>query len=66
MSSDEEDPSNQWLCQKMCQGGEAVGLMVDGCKGGRDSLLSYAHEREAENRAAWVAESSKKQCHRAP
>lgn len=52
VSSDEKESSNKWQCQKMRQCGEAVGLTVDGCKGGWDSLLAYAYTREDENRAA--------------
>lgn len=60
VSSDEEESKNQWLPQKMQQCSEAVGLSMDDCKGGWDSLLAFPHEKEAENRATWAEESLKK------
>lgn len=59
---------NSWLSVKMKECGdvkmkeceEAVGITVDNNKGGRNSLLAFAHRREQENRKAFDSERIKR------
>ena len=51
---------NPWLSQKVRQCGEVVGITVDNNKGGWESLLAFAHDRDRENWEVLVADRSKR------
>ncbi|KAJ8623607.1 hypothetical protein MRB53_032136 [Persea americana] len=51
---DTKDPAKKWLSQKVRQCGKVVGIIVDKNKGGWESLLAFAHNRDKENKQTFL------------